>query len=131
MPFCPKCHYEYIFGIGECPDCGVRLVEKLDEETPEEEESIESEEEESTEGIVEESSQSKKEESAQSTNESLITSLNFAPLKALPSRSHAQMFRETLDHEWIPSVLHGATIWVPKEDLEKAQEIADQMFYNI
>lgn len=29
MPFCPKCRYEYEWGIGECPDCGVRLVEVL------------------------------------------------------------------------------------------------------
>ena len=29
MPFCPSCEYEYEYGIGECPDCGARLVEKL------------------------------------------------------------------------------------------------------
>ena len=120
MPFCPKCRYEYILGIGECPDCGARLLEKLDEE--------ELEEEESTEGIAEESNQGKKEESTQSTKEPLIKSLNFVPLRSLPSHSHAQMFREALDEEWIPSLLKGSTIWVPKEDLEKAQEIADQMF---
>lgn len=32
MPFCPKCRYEYEYGIGECPDCGARLVERLPEE---------------------------------------------------------------------------------------------------
>ena len=31
MPFCPKCGFEYEWGIGECPDCGVRLVERLSE----------------------------------------------------------------------------------------------------
>ena len=32
MPFCPKCRYEYNWGIGTCPDCDERLVEKLPEE---------------------------------------------------------------------------------------------------
>jgi len=31
MPFCPKCKYEYKLGISECPDCGSRLVERLEE----------------------------------------------------------------------------------------------------
>lgn len=29
--FCPVCRYEYIEGIKECPDCGVPLVEELNE----------------------------------------------------------------------------------------------------
>lgn len=32
MPFCPKCKYEYMPGIKECPDCSVRLVDSLAEE---------------------------------------------------------------------------------------------------
>lgn len=32
MPFCPKCRYEYEYGIGVCPDCDERLVEKLPEQ---------------------------------------------------------------------------------------------------
>jgi hypothetical protein len=35
MPFCPKCRYEYEIGIGECPDCGARLVDHLPEERAE------------------------------------------------------------------------------------------------
>lgn len=35
MPFCPKCRYEYNYGIGQCPDCGARLVDRLPEEPPE------------------------------------------------------------------------------------------------
>jgi hypothetical protein len=126
MPFCPKCRYEYIFGIGECPDCGVRLVEKLEEE-----ESTESEEDKSTEGIAEKSNQSTKEESTQSIKGPLAKSLKFIPLKDLHSHIHAERLREALDDAWIPSLLKGSTIWVPEEDSEKAQEIADQMFYNI
>ncbi|MFH1701668.1 MAG: hypothetical protein ABIE07_13905 [Candidatus Zixiibacteriota bacterium] len=29
MPFCPKCKYEYEWGIGECPDCEAKLVDSL------------------------------------------------------------------------------------------------------
>lgn len=29
MPFCPQCHYEYVESTAECPDCLVKLVEKL------------------------------------------------------------------------------------------------------
>lgn len=31
MPFCPKCKYEYVQGIDVCPDCDLKLVEKLHE----------------------------------------------------------------------------------------------------
>ncbi|GAW91003.1 DUF2007 domain-containing protein [Calderihabitans maritimus] len=27
--FCPKCKYEYVEGVKECPDCQVALVEEL------------------------------------------------------------------------------------------------------
>jgi hypothetical protein len=30
--FCPKCKYEYIQGIKECPDCNKQLVDILPEE---------------------------------------------------------------------------------------------------
>jgi hypothetical protein len=29
--FCPKCKYEYIEEIKTCPNCGISLVEKLDD----------------------------------------------------------------------------------------------------
>lgn len=32
MPFCPKCKYEYNWGVGVCPDCDERLVDKLPDE---------------------------------------------------------------------------------------------------
>jgi len=30
--FCPKCRYEYREGIAECPDCAVKLIDKLSPE---------------------------------------------------------------------------------------------------
>ena len=36
MSFCPKCRYEYVPGIKECPDCAIKLVEKLHEKEREE-----------------------------------------------------------------------------------------------
>ena len=32
MPFCPKCKYEYEFGVSTCPDCEEKLVASLPEE---------------------------------------------------------------------------------------------------
>jgi len=33
--FCPKCKYEYIRGVFDCPDCGEKLVETLPVEAEE------------------------------------------------------------------------------------------------
>jgi hypothetical protein len=42
MPFCPKCRYEYEAGVEKCPDCLVKLVDKLPKEfTDAEEEYVE------------------------------------------------------------------------------------------
>jgi hypothetical protein len=118
MPFCPDCRYEYRPGISKCPDCGIKLVDKLPEE-PVETRSVESGE-----------------------------KINFVPLKDLPSRLYAEMLKEALKKEGIVSMIKGdegiafrtttshipvskITIWVPKKDLEKAGEIADQMLDHI
>ena len=168
MPFCPKCRYEYIDGIGDCPDCGVRLVRKLEEEKSNqdvdeecaektEEESTESVKEESDEAIEKESTQDAREESVQdidgesthSTEENSIRNISFVPLRSLPSRLYAEMLHEALKNEGIPSIIKidsdegiilggystlfekGVTIWVPEVDVERAEEIANQMLDHI
>lgn len=35
MPFCPKCRYEYLDEVKQCPDCEAPLVDKLPVENPE------------------------------------------------------------------------------------------------
>lgn len=111
MPFCPNCRYEYKPEVWKCPECGARLVDKLPVEKPPE-------------------------------------SPNFVPLRNLPSRMYAQMLQEALKNEGIASMIKGdegiplrtttihipvskITIWVPEKDLEKAEEIADQMLDHI
>jgi hypothetical protein len=111
MPFCPKCRYEYKKGVKKCLDCGARLVDQLPEENPPE-------------------------------------GPNFVPVRNLPSRLYAQMLQEALQNEGIPSMIKGdegiplrsttihipvskITIWVPEKDIQRAKEIADQMFDHI
>lgn len=111
MPYCPNCRFEYKEGISECPDCGTPLVDKLPEEKPPE-------------------------------------GPSFVSLRNLPSRLYAQMLQEALKNEGIASMIKGdegiplrtttihipvskITIWVPEKDLERAEEIADQMLDHI
>jgi predicted ATP-dependent serine protease len=121
MSFCPNCRYEYKEGIGECPDCGARLVDRLEDKSTgtEEEECAETKE--------------------------------FAPLMDFASRAEAQMLQEALENEGIPSIIKedhtylnlktaggisqlaggGVYVWVPKQRLKKSKEIADQMLDHI
>lgn len=111
MPYCPDCRFEYEEGSTQCPDCGARLVDKLPQEKPSEDP-------------------------------------NFVPLRNLPSRMYAQMLQEALKNEGIASMIKGdegiplrtttihipvskITIWVPKKDVRRAEEIADQMLDHI
>ena len=41
MPFCPKCRYEYLPTVSECPDCEVKLVAQLPLEPEEPDEPLE------------------------------------------------------------------------------------------
>jgi uncharacterized Zn finger protein (UPF0148 family) len=121
MPYCPNCRFEYKEGISECPDCGARLVDKLEDK----------------------STGTEEEESAENRK--------FAPLMDFASRAEAQMLQEALENEGIPSIIKenhtylnlvtaggisqlgggGVYVWVPKQRLEKSKEIADQMFGDI
>lgn len=111
MPYCPKCGFEYKLGIKECPDCGVRLVDRPPDDEP-------------------------------------SSPTDYVPLRSLPSRLYAEMLREALKKEGIPSFVksddvaitfpsHGTTsavpvtLWVPKDQVEKCEEIADQMLDHI
>ena len=121
MPFCPKCRYEYKPEIWECPDCGVRLVEKLEEEEPEEE------------LITGESTESKDEESFKDTD--------FVPLATYKTRLSSEILQESLEREGIHSIIINRDdivrvtdtrfpvfrliIWVQDKDFEKAKEIAN------
>jgi hypothetical protein len=94
----------------ECPDCGAKLVEKLEEET--------------------------------------IEDIKYVPFRTLPSRLYAEMLKEALEKEGIPSIIKGddvgimlgsysttspveVSVWVQEENLEGAEQIADQMLDHI
>jgi predicted nucleic acid-binding Zn-ribbon protein len=111
MPYCPKCGFEYEPGIEKCPDCGSNLVDKLPEEMSSE-------------------------------------NVEYVPIRTLPSRLYAEMVQEALKKEGIPSLIksddvaitfpsYGTTsavpvaLWVPKDKVERSQEIADQMLDHI
>jgi uncharacterized Zn finger protein (UPF0148 family) len=119
MPFCPNCGYEYKPGIVQCPDCGARLVDELQER-----------------------------KSTKAEEEATVHSINYVRLRDFPSRLYAQMLDEALRNEGIPSMIKGdegvpfraatshipiskVTIWVPEGDFQKAEEIADWMFDQI
>jgi uncharacterized Zn finger protein (UPF0148 family) len=119
MPFCPRCRYEYKDGIGECPDCGIRLVEELEEEDSEE-------------------------ESAEGEEGEAIQKTDFVPLRHYNSRSSIEIIQEALEKEGITAIVINRDdiirvtdtnypvskliIWVQDKDFEKAQEIADHAF---
>lgn len=75
-------------------------------------------------------------------------SINYVPLRTLPSRLYAEMVQEALKKEGIPSIIKGddigimlgsysttslveVTIWVPESKVEKSGEIANQMLDHI
>ncbi len=125
MPFCPKCRYEYRPEIWECPDCGVRLVEKLEEDEYEEYE----------------------ENSTESEEEELTRNTDYIPLKSYKSRNSTDILQEALEKEGIHSIVINRDdvlkvtdtpvpvseliLWVQDKDFEKAKEIAKHAFENI
>ena len=113
MPYCPNCKYEYKENIEECPDCGAKLVDELEELDQETEEGI-----------------------------------KYVPFRTFPSRLYAEMLKEALENEGIPSIIKGddvaivlgsysttspveVSIWVPEEELDRAEQIADAMLDHI
>lgn len=110
MPYCPKCKTEYKSGIKRCSDCDLPLVEELLEEVHRE--------------------------------------IKYKFLRNLPSRLYAEMLQESLKNYGIPSMIKGddigimlgsysttspveISLWVPEEDWEKADRIADEMLDHI
>jgi hypothetical protein len=111
MPYCPDCRFEYKKDVKKCPDCGATLVDRLEEEEP-------------------------------------TQAMEYVPLRTLPSRLYAEMVQEALKKEGILSLVksddiaitfpsHGTTsavpvtVWVPKEDVKRSEEIANQMLDHI
>ena len=110
MPYCPNCQYECKDNIEECPNCGAKLVDESGGEASD--------------------------------------NIKYVRFRSLPSRLYAEMLQEALENEGIPSIIKGddiaitlgsysttspveVTIWVPGEDLERTEQIADQMLDHI
>ena len=118
MPYCPKCKTEYNPGIEKCSDCDLRLVDELPEEPSEE------------------------------PPEETVEKVEYKLLRNLPGRVYAEMLKESLRNSGIISVIKGddfyitggsystmslveISLWVPKEDWERANQIADEMLDHI
>ena len=106
--YCPKCKSEFMKSVTHCHDCDVSLVGAL----------------------------SKREK---------LENVEWISLHSFPSLIYAEMFKETLEKEDIScyiksdfitstigvkgSTMTGskATLFVPEPDLEKAQDLLDQL----
>lgn len=110
MPYCPKCSAEYVEGTIKCPDCDVFL----DAEPPH------------------------KKEDAPASHEMT----EFVPMHAYSTRVIAEMVVESLENEGIAAMIKSnetfglgtglgvmaptrIEVWVAKDDLEAATDIAD------
>ena len=92
MPFCPKCRYEYLPTVSECPDCEVRLVPSLPLEPEEPQES----------GGPENWEEPQEPDTMESFD-------NWIPLARFSSTQFADMVLEALQSRDIPAVLSDAT----------------------
>jgi hypothetical protein len=117
MPFCPECRYEYIAGKTDCPDCGVKLVDKLPDE---------------------------QQEPLPNDQAGL---LRFVRLPELPRRIYAEMVRGALQEKGIPCYIQadritgayglegpvptGAALWVPEDRLDECLGIQHGMLDHI
>jgi hypothetical protein len=89
MPFCPKCRFEYLSHVSECPDCEERLVAQLPPE-PEESETWDEPEE-------------------ISEPEEMESYDNWIPLARISSTTTAEMVLEALLSKDIPAILSDKT----------------------
>jgi len=95
MPFCPKCRYEYLPIVSECPDCEVKLVPALPLEPEEPEEPKES-------GGPEDWEEPQEPDTMESFD-------NWVPLAKFTSTEYADMVLEALESKDIPAVLNDQT----------------------
>jgi hypothetical protein len=82
------------------------------------------------------------------TEEKKSRPIKYIPFRSFPSRLYAEMLQKALEKEGIPSLIKSddigimlgsystispveVMVWVPEEDLEKCEEIADQMLDHI
>ncbi|MDH4222012.1 MAG: DUF2007 domain-containing protein [candidate division Zixibacteria bacterium] len=110
MPYCPKCKAEFEPGIERCSDCDLPLVNKLSEDSYKE--------------------------------------VKYKFLRNLPSRLYAEMLKESLQNQGIHALIKGddigimlgsysttspveISLWVPEDDWEKADRLADEMLNHI
>ena len=74
--------------------------------------------------------------------------IKYIPFRSFPSRLYAEMLQKALEQEGIPSLIKSddigimlgsystispveVMVWVPEEDFERCQEIADGMLDHI
>ena len=109
MAYCPECRCEYEEGIVHCPDCGSELVDSLPEDDIPKDD------------------------------------IRWVKLCTLQGRLYGDMLEEVLEKQGIPCIIQGSPlqpfqghgtelntviIMVPKEMLEAAAEIKNELFGN-
>jgi hypothetical protein len=113
MPFCPKCRYEYVAHTSECPDCGLKLVDKLPETEIEKDKGIDNSE----------------LKLLYSTPEMAFAELVKGALES--EGIHCLMKRSTGIHAQFGAMLPGSyshfKIWVTADVFDKAKRIKDSI----
>lgn len=82
------------------------------------------------------------------TEEKHSEPIKYIPFRSYPSRLYAEMLREALEKEGIPSLIKSndigimlgsystispveVMVWVPEKDLKRCKKIADEMLDHI
>jgi len=104
VPYCPKCHAEYVAGKTRCIDCDVDLVEELPFEDP---------------------------EHPRYTFEVLTESKGEILTRLIKAELDAAGIPSVLSGDMLGTVhiypAHDSTIWVPTRHLPQAKEILEQV----